>query len=341
MGQQLTLAGTLVGTGYPPYVIAEIGANHNGDMGLAREMIDAAVESGADAVKFQSWAADTLISKPLFARLPGLHEQAEKYALSREDHLKLRDYCIQKGITFFSTPFSFSEADMLETMDIPFFKAASMDTIHLGFLRYLAAKQRPIILSTGMSTLGEVEKAVDVIRAEGNEQLALLHCVAVYPPEIQTVNLHNLRMLAEQFDVPVGFSDHTIGIGSAIAAIALGASIIEKHFTLDKTLEGWDHAVSADPVEMAQIVREGRAVQQALGSSRRVIGEAEQAMASGMRRSVILNRSMRAGETVTLDDLEYKRPGTGIRPDEVDRVLGRKLAVDVSEEELLTWQDFA
>jgi N,N'-diacetyllegionaminate synthase len=341
MERELTLAGTAVGTGHAPYVIAEIGANHNGDMGLAHEMIDAAAEAGANAAKFQSWSADSLISKPLFAKVPGLLEQATRYALSPEEHLELRDYCLEKGITFFSTPFSNSEADMLVDMDVPFFKVASMDTIHLDFLRHLAAKQRPIVLSTGMSTLGEVEKAVDTIRSEGNEQLALLHCVAVYPPEIQTVNLHNIRTLSEQFEVPIGFSDHTIGIGSAIAAIALGASIIEKHFTLDKTLEGWDHAVSADPTELALIVQEGRAAQRALGSSRRVLGEAEIAMAAGMRRSVILKHSMRSGETVQYDDLVFKRPGTGIRPDELDRVIGRKLVADVGEEELLSWQDLA
>ena len=337
MDKKIGLAGRLVGPGEPPFIVADIGANHNGDMDLCRCLIDAAVKCNVDAVKFQSWTDKSLLSRKDRENTEFL-EEVKRYQLTLEQHLEIQEYCKSKGITFFSTPFSMAEADMLEEMDVPFFKIASMDINHLPFLRHVARKERSMIVSTGMATLGEIERAVDVIRGEGNEQIVLLHCVSLYPPDFDVVNLRNIQMLSDVFDVPVGFSDHTIGFGCPLAAIALGACVIEKHFTLDKGMEGWDHAVSADPMEMAVIVQEGRNIWRSLGSYQRTVSEGEVEKAQFFRRSLVVKHAMKAGDVIAEQELDFKRPGTGIRPDEMSYVLGRRLASDIEEDEVLLWR---
>ncbi len=196
-----------------------------------------------------------------------------------------------------------------------------------------------MIISTGMATLGEIEQAVETVRAQGNEQIVLLHCVSIYPPEPETIHLRNMATLRDAFDVPVGFSDHTLGTSIPLAAIALGACVIEKHFTLDKDMAGWDHAISADPAEMRTIVEEGLTVFQALGSTSRTVSEAELEKRRQFRRSLVARRSLPAGHVIVEDDLDAKRPGTGIAPDEIRYVLGRKLADDVEEDQVIRWED--
>lgn len=338
-----------VGQGHPPYIIAEIGSNHNGDMDLCLRLIDAAVEAGADAVKFQSWTDTSLASETQYAantsyadrkkHFGTLREMIEAYQFSAAQHVQAQAHCAARGITFSSSPFSPEEADLLEELDVPFFKIASMDINYLSFLRYVARKGRPLFVSTGMATLGEIERAVDVIRAEGNEQIVLLHCISIYPPDNQDIHLRNIATLQAAFDVPVGFSDHSFGTAIPLAAVALGACVIEKHFTLDKTLAGWDHAISADPPELRAIVEQGRQVFEALGSPRRTVGEAERAKRTYFRRSLITRRAMRRGDVLTRDDLDFKRPGTGIPPDALDRAVGRTLAVDKGADEVLNWND--
>jgi len=246
-----------VGPGHPPYIIAEIGSNHNGDMDLCRRLIDAAADAGAHAVKFQSWSETSLIAEEEYARntqyadkkkhFGTLHEMVRAYQFTVEQHREAKKHCDARNIAFCSTPFSNEEVDLLESLDVPFFKIASMDIVHLQLLRHVARRQRPVVISTGMATLAEVEQAVEVVRAEGNSQIVLLHCVSIYPPEYETIHLRNLQTLEQAFEVPVGFSDHTLGTAIPLAAIALGARVIEKHFTLDKDMEGWDHAISANP----------------------------------------------------------------------------------------------
>ncbi len=244
-----------------PYIIAEIGANHNGDIELAKKLIDKAVECGADAVKFQSWTPTSLICKEEYDKnqvyndspkkhFGSLKAMVEKYYLREEQHFELKEYCDKIGVDFCSTPFSKEEVDLLMKLNVPFIKVASMDINNLELLRYMAKQNKPIILSTGMSTLGEIEKAVEVIEEEGNNQIILLHCISIYPPAYEDINLNNILMLEKAFNYPVGFSDHTIGTSIPLAAVALGSCIIEKHFTLDKDMPGWDHEISADPEEL-------------------------------------------------------------------------------------------
>ncbi len=343
----IRINGVTVGPKQPPYIIAEIGSNHNGDMNLCRRLIDAAAESGAHAVKFQSWTDKSLIAEEEYARnttysdkkkhFGSLREMVSAYQLTAEQHVEADAHCRSRGIAFCSTPFSVTEADLLEKLDVPFYKIASMDINHLSFLRHVARKQRPVIVSTGMATLAEIEQAVETMRAEGNEQIVLLHCVSIYPPEYDTIHLRNLATLQQAFGVPVGFSDHTLGTAIPLAAIALGACVIEKHFTLDQDMEGWDHAISANPQQLKTIVEEGKHIVTALGSTQRAVSPEEIEKRKKFRRSLVTTRPLQRGHLLTELDLDAKRPGTGIRPDEIGYVLGRRLASDVVADQVLNW----
>lgn len=334
-----------------PYIIAEIGANHNGDMSLAKKMIDAAVECGCDAVKFQSWTPKSLIAKEEYDRnqkyndsakkhFGSLKEMVEKYYLREDQHYELKEYCEGKGIDFASSPFANEEADLLNKIGVPFFKVASMDVNNFELLRYLASFKKPIIVSTGMSTLGEIEKAVETIEKEGNNQIVLLHCISIYPPLYEDIHLKNIPMLENTFGYPVGFSDHTIGFSIPLASVALGSCVIEKHFTTDKDLPGWDHEISADPNEMKIIVQESKNIIKSLGGSRRIVSQAEEQKKLKFRRSLVLNRSMKAGEMIKLEDLTSKRPGTGISPDLIKFIEGKTINKDINADVLIQWDDF-
>lgn len=347
----LTIAGRRVGPGAPPWVVAEIGANHNGDMELCRRMIDAAHASGADAVKFQSWSKASLISKAEFARRAPyakldpsaltLEQSIERYQLSPEQHREIAAHCRERGVTFFSSCFSAREVELLESLDVPVYKVASMDVTHLPLLDVVGATGKPVVLSTGMATLGEIERALERLRRAGAGPVALLHCVSVYPSPPSDLNLLNIPMLQQVFGVPVGFSDHSLGVALPLAAIAVGACIIEKHFTVDKSLEGWDHAISADPPELSLIVRGAREVREALGTSERVFSQAEVENRKAFRRRAVARRALKKGARLTAGDLDFKRPGNGIGPDELQFAVGRLLARDVEAEEELEWSDLA
>jgi N,N'-diacetyllegionaminate synthase len=346
----VALGNVTVGEGLPPYIIAEIGSNHNGDMDLCRRLIDAAADAGAHAVKFQSWSESTLIAREEYDRnteysdkkkhFGTLREMVRAYQLTPDQHLEARAHCLKRGVAFCSSVFSPQEVDLLEELDAPFFKIASMDVVNTPLLEYVATKQRPVMIATGMATMGEVEAAVQTIRAAGNEQTVLLHCVSIYPPEPDTIHLRNMATLREAFDVPVGFSDHTLGTSVPLAAIALGACIIEKHFTLDKEMAGWDHAISSDPAEMRTIVHDGLRVFQALGSSVRTVSDAEMQKRKQFRRSLVARRALPAGHVLTADDLDAKRPGTGVAPNELHYVIGRKLADSIEEDTVIRWELF-
>jgi len=333
-----------------PYIIAEIGSNHNGDMNLAKKIIKSAKECGADAVKFQSWDTESLISKIEYQRnqsyndspkkhFGSLKEMVEKYYLRKDQHYELKDYCDKLGIEFCSTPFSKKEVDLLVKLDIPFIKIASMDINNLELIKYIAKQRKPIVLSTGMSSLGEIERAIEVIENQKIFQIVILHCVSIYPPKYEDINLNNIKMLHKVFDYPVGFSDHTIGFSIPLAAVALGSCVIEKHFTIDKTLPGWDHEISADPNELKIICEESKNIVKALGSYKRTVSKTENDKIEKFRRSIILSREMKAGETIKYNDLKFKRPGEGIRPDEVYYVIGRTLKKDKKYDEILNWED--
>jgi N,N'-diacetyllegionaminate synthase len=345
--EQLTIAGRRIGSGEPPYIIAEIGANHNGDMQLCRRLIDAARDCGVDAVKFQSWSRSSLISDPEYARhasangTPSLDEAVRRLQLTPQQHQEVAAYCQKAGVVFFSSCFSPEEVDLLESLDVPAYKIASMDINYLGLLDYVARKKRPVILSTGLSTLGEIELAVATLQRGGVTSLALLHCLSIYPSPAQIVNLRNMKTLESAFDLPVGYSDHCLGNAVALAAVALGACVIEKHFTLDKSLEGWDHAVSADPAEMRALVKDSQDVTTALGSPVRTLNPEQLEKQKAFRRRMVAKRALKHGEELSADAVTFKRPGTGIRPDELSYCAGRKLLHDVAAEEELEWTDFA
>ena len=331
-----------------PFIIAEIGSNHNGDMNLCHRLIDAAAEAGAHAVKFQSWNDKSLIAEEEYDRnteysdkkkhFGSLKDMVVAYQFTPDQHRQAHAHCKARGIVFCSTPFSFEEVDLLEELDVPFFKIASMDVVHLPLLRYVARKKRPLVISVGMATLGEIEQAIETVRSEGNEQIVLLHCVSIYPPEYSSIHLRNMATLRRAFDVPVGFSDHTLGTAIPLAAIAVGACIIEKHFTLDQDMEGWDHAISANPEQLRTIVAEGKNVFTALGGTRRVIGSDEIEKRKKFRRSLVARHKLDRDHPLIEADLDAKRPGTGIPPDKLPYVLGRRLACDLAADEVLHWE---
>lgn len=347
--EALRIGDKLVGPGHPPYFIAEIGSNHNGDMNLAFKLIDAVVDTGADAVKFQSWSKKSLVSKAEFARntkyadtfrhFGSLEEMVEKYQLTPLQHHDVAAYCRKKGVTFISTPFSKPEVDLLVELGIPFFKIASMDVNNLALLAEVGSRGKPVMLSTGMATLGEIERAVAVLRDAGSGTVCLLHCISIYPPKFEDINLRNIPMLQRAFDVPVGFSDHSQGTAIPLAAIALGACVVEKHFTLDPEMPGWDHWVSAAPDEMRKLVTEGRNIFAALGSEVRRVNAEEQSKKLAFRRCCVAARPLPAGHVLGTKDLDYKRPGNGIHPDEACYLIGRTLKRDLGEDDILHWDD--
>jgi len=343
----LKLGEVEIGPGRSPYIIAEVGSNHNGDMNLCRQLIDAAASAGAHAVKFQSWTDASLIAEEEYARnteysdkkkhFGSLREMVTAYQFTPDQHLEAHAHCRARNIAFCSTPFSMKEVDLLEKLAVPFFKIASMDIVNLPLLKYVASKQRPVVISTGMATMAEIEEAVETVRAEGNGQIVLLHCVSIYPPEYDTIHLRNMATLQRAFDVPVGFSDHTLGTAIPLAAIAIGACVIEKHFTLDQDMAGWDHAISANPDQLKTIVAEGKNIFFALGETRRTVSSAEMEKRKKFRRSLVARRKLDRGHTLTEADLDAKRPGTGIAPNEIAYVLGRRLVSDVGADQILLW----
>jgi len=334
-----------------PYIIAEIGANHNGDIELAKAMIDSAVDCGAHAVKFQSWSPKSLIAKEEYDRnqkyddspkkhFGSLKEMVEKYYLREEQHFELKDYCDGKNVDFCSTPFSENEVDLLMKCDVPFFKVASMDINNFQLLNYLSDKGKPIILSTGMARMSEIDRAVELLEKNGVKEISLLHCISIYPPEYGDINLNNITMLQQAFDLPIGFSDHSIGFSIPLASVALGACIIEKHFTTDKNLPGWDHLVSADPFEMKIICEESNNIAKSMGSFARIVSSAEQEKKQKFRRSIVTTQPLTAGHVLSNSDLTSKRPGTGISPDLLEVLIGRKLNTDLDEDVVVNWRHF-
>jgi N-acetylneuraminate synthase len=336
-----------------PYIIAEIGANHNGDIILAKKMIDSAIDCGCDAVKFQSWQPDSIVSKEEYAKnqtyndgdggkkhFGSLREMVEKYHLTIEQHHELNKYCNEKMVDFCSTPFTNSETDLLSEIGVPFFKIASMDINNYNFLEHVASKKKPIVISTGMSTLGEIEAAISVINKAGNDEIVLLHCISIYPPLFEDIHLNNICMLQKTFGYPVGFSDHTIGYSIPLASVALGACIIEKHFTLDKKMPGWDHEISANPEEMKIICHESKNIVKSLGSFTRTVSKAEQEKKIKFRRSAVAKTELEIGQILKSSDIDFKRPGSGIQPEQLNYLIGKKLKHKLEEDQLLKWSDF-
>jgi len=334
-----------------PYIIAELGSNHNGDMNLARNLIISAKKAGADCVKFQSWTKDTIFAKEKYQDNCFLGDDyrqrddytlesiVEEYSISESQLLEMKTFCDEVGIECTSTPFSRQEVDFLvNKLHTPFIKIASMDLNNTPFLRYIASQNLPVILSTGLSSLAEIDTAIKTIEQSGNSQIVILHCVSLYPPEDTQVNLNNIDTLQAIYDYPVGFSDHTLGTCIPLAAVAKGACLIEKHFTLDRNLPGWDHKVSATVEELACITEGSKRIADALGSKSIKVPE-DDVRKHEFRRSIVVTKNISAGAKISESDIDFKRPGNGISPDEIKYVIGRTLAVNKSEDEVLKFDD--
>lgn len=337
-------------------IIAEAGVNHNGDEALALELVDRAAECGADVVKFQTFKADKLVRKGA-AKVEyqqqttgdgDQHTLLQGLELSESLHYKLLDRCQSKGIEFMSTAFDEDSVDFLIRLGVRFLKVPSGELTNHPFLTYLASKNMPIFLSTGMSTLEEVIEAIGVIAAERKRQgfaeplskmLTVLHCTSNYPTRLEDVNLRVIPELIKILHLPVGYSDHTEGILVPVAAVAAGAVVIEKHFTLDRSLRGPDHLASIEPRELAEMIERVRQVEEALGNAIKQPTASEIPVRDLVRRSVTLIRPLPVGTILTREDLTILRPGNGIPPKDLVRVIGRRISRNLEEGSTLQWGD--
>lgn len=328
------------------YVIAEIGGNFT-TYEQAKRLIDAASHCGVDAIKLQTYRADTVASRKAMFDMENTgrvsqYDLLKKYEIDEALHKRVFSYAAERRLNWFSTPAHETDADMLERLDVGAFKVGSDDAVNIPFLRYLARKGRAILLSTGMCTMDEVRQSVSAILSEGNRKLILLHAVTSYPTHPEHVNLRAIQSLKREFpEFVVGYSDHTIGTTACICAVAMGAGVLEKHFTYDKNAEGPDHMLSADIDEMAEIVRRIREYEVMRGSGIKMPAKSEEGTRLNNRKSIVLNKDMRSGEIIGNEHIAVKRPGTGIEPKYYEGVLGRRVIRDMKQDDILQWLDLA
>lgn len=336
-----------VGEGEPAYIIAEIGSNFDGSLKQAKHLVDLAKEVGADAAKFQSFLPHKIISKRGFETKASFQakwgksvwETYSDAAFPREWHKEIADYCHKQGIHFLSSPYDKEAVDLLNEIGVPAFKIGSGDITFLSLIEYIAKQGKPILLGTGASSLGEIEEAIKTIRAAGNEDIILLQCITNYPSPFEHANIRAMVTLRETFQVPVGYSDHTPGSVVPLGAVALGACVIEKHFTFDKTRKGPDHLFAMDVPEMTAMVRDIRALESALGSPIKQLTPAETETIIIQRRSLFAKVDIPAGTIITADMIEPLRPATGITPQHMPLVIGRKARVTIPRGEPITWDE--
>jgi len=348
--QAIDVGNRRIGPGHPCFIVAEAGVNHNGELAMARQLIDVAVQTGADAIKFQTFKAERVVT-------PGApkadyqlqttdtdqsqYEMLRRLELSIEAHRELMDYCRLKRILFMSTPFDDESADFLAELGVALFKIPSGEITNLPFLARVARYDKPMIVSTGMANLGEVEAAVRTIAETGNQNLILLHCVSNYPANPADTNLRAMKTMSIAFDLPVGYSDHTPGIVVALAAVTLGACVIEKHFTLDRSLPGPDHQASSEPDELLELVQGIRTVEGALGHGRKEPAASEANTAAVARKSLVAARDIPAGTILTDELIAIKRPGTGLPPAMRTYLVGRSARVNIESGTLFTLEMLA
>ena len=338
-----------VGGGAPVYVIAEAGSNHDRNLDQAKRLIDVAAEAGADAVKFQTFTADRIVAetktraKYLDDLLPPdktMSDLFRELELPHEWHAALFEHATAAGLDFISTPFDFEAVDLLDDLGVKVFKVASYELWHLPLIREVASRGKPIICSTGMADLADVQDAVDTVAATGNDQLILLHCVVNYPPPFSDLNLRAIETLRQAFHVPVGYSDHSSGITAPIVATALGAAVVEKHYTLSRDLPGPDHRFAIEPDELTAMVRGIRDAQAALGSGIKRMAPAEADLYVTARRSLFAARDLAEGTVLGVDDIAVLRPGTGLEVRDLEKVVGRTARRAIGRHEPLAWDMF-
>ncbi len=340
--KKIKIGNRFVGEGEPCFVMAEAGSNHNRDFNQALKLIDIAVEAGADAVKFQTYSAEKLYSRKATGKQDSDKESVwdmiKRIEMPREWHKDLADYCAKKGIIFLSTPFDLQAVDELEEVDMLAYKIASFEITHLPLLEHAAKTGKPIILSTGMANLSDIETALEVINKQGNGDVILLHGVINYPPRYEDLNLRAMETMRQAFQLPVGFSDHTLGITADVAAVALGASVIEKHFTLDRNLPGPDHPFALEPGELKAMVQAIKDTEKALGSPIKRQTKAEEEKFQLGRRGLVAACPILKGTIITREMIEVKRPGYGIPTKLMEVVIGREAKKDIEEDDILTWE---
>jgi N,N'-diacetyllegionaminate synthase len=349
MSNYIRLPGRSINHGHPCFIIAEAGVNHNGDTGMAMRLIQSAAQAGTDAVKFQTFKAERLASpqapKAIYQEENTLKHESQlemlhKLELPTDAYPALMEECNKHGILFLSTPFDEESANMLDSLGMEMFKISSGDLTNLPLLIHIARKGKPMILSTGMSYLSEVDVAVRTIFAAGNQQLALLHCTSSYPANPADINLRAMNTMAQAFHTPVGFSDHSMGIEIPLAAVAMGASIIEKHFTLDRNLPGPDQRASLEPSELGSLVKGIRKVESALGHGRKEPVEAEADTAAVARKSLVARQNIPAGSRLEESHIVIMRPGTGLPPAMLPYMVGRIARQNISAGTLITLEMF-
>jgi len=328
------------------FIIAEAGVNHNGSVDLAKQLIDVAVDSGADAVKFQTFKAENLVSKN--AQKADYQKQTtdasesqfdmiKKLELDVDTHKELIAYCQEKDIMFLSTPFDHESIDLLSGLGLQIFKIPSGEITNLPYLRHIGSLGKRVVLSTGISNLGEVKDALNILINAGTskDNITVLHANTMYPTPMEDVNLNAMLTIQREFGVDIGYSDHTLGIEVDIAAVAMGASIIEKHFTLDNAMEGPDHKASLEPEELKAMVSAIRNIEKALGSNEKILSPSEEVNINIARKSIVASRPVRKGELLSADNITTKRPGTGLSPMKWDEIVGTIASKDYQSDELI------
>lgn len=331
-----------VGDPYPIYIIAEIGGNFL-NFEQAKKLIDLACEAGANAVKLQTYRAETISSKSAMYDMPNTGQANQfdlfkKYEIAFDLHKAIWDYCQEKGIFVFSTPSHITDIELLEKLDCQVYKIGSDDAYNIPFLEEVASIGKPIILSTGMCTMNEIRESVSAILGKGNPDLILLHCVTNYPANAEHANLMAIPEMKREFSLPVGYSDHTLGNTCCLGAAAIGANLIEKHFTYDKNAEGPDHILSADPVELKQLIKDIRILEKAMGDGVKRPSEGERTTRINNRKSIIAIKDIPQGAVITKDIVAIKRPGFGIQPKHIHEIVGRVAKVNIKAEEPILWE---
>jgi N,N'-diacetyllegionaminate synthase len=335
-----------IDNGNPVFIIAEAGVNHNGDINTAKKLIDKAAWAGADAVKFQTFRTEKLVTgyadmaeyqKNNLSSEDSQFNMLKKLELNFEDFIELQNYCMKKGIIFLSTPFDFESAEFLNNIGIEAFKISSADLTNIPLLEYIAKFNKPIILSSGMAILADIEEALIAINRCGNYKVAVLHCTSNYPAKIESVSLKAMDTIKDAFKTVSGYSDHTEGITIPIASAAMGAAIIEKHFTLDRNMEGPDHKASLEPHELKEMIDQIRNIEKAMGNGIKMYSDSEIDTMKAARKSIVAARNIKAGEIIKFEDLDFKRPGTGLKPKFYRDIIGMRADKDIMKDEQISF----
>jgi N,N'-diacetyllegionaminate synthase len=348
--KDIAIGRKVIGKDKDVFIIAEAGVNHNGSLKLAKKLVDAACEAGVDAVKFQTFKAENLVTKEgklaayqkkNIGKEISQQDMLKKLELSKEDFIELKRHCDRKGIIFLSTPHSGNEdVDFLDSIGMPAYKIGSGDLTNLPFLEYVAQKNKPVILSTGMANLDEIDDAISSVRKFNNQKIIVLHCTTNYPCKPSDVNLNAMKTIEEACGVLAGYSDHTEGIMTPLVAVSMGAAVIEKHFTLDKTMDGPDHKASLEPAELKEMANQIKNIHAMLGSHIKTPTASEKEIMLGVRKSLVAARDLKQGHVITKDDIAIKRPGTGIRPKLLESLIGKKIAKNIQKDKIIGQEDF-